>query len=415
MDNWAQVFIIKACIILLIMSKQYSTIVIGGGIVGLAACRELILRDPKARLLLLEKESELATHQTGRNSGVIHSGLYYRPGSLKASLCVRGNKSMYQFCNEHGVPFERTGKLVVAKHDNEVQALKVLQGRAKDNGIIAELLDPQGARLHEPEVRCVAALYIPSTGITDYGIVAATLGEILLRHGAEIVLESEVTACRRTPAGYVVESTTGSYKARSVLVCAGLQSDRLVQRAGMELEIRIVPFRGEYYDIVQARSHLVRNLIYPVPNPALPFLGVHLTRNVHGHVHAGPNAVFAFRREGYSRLSFSLRDTLDTLTWPGFAKVARKFLGVGIVEQVRSLSKSRFAHDVRQLVPAIQDEDLVPGTAGVRAQAISRDGALVDDFVFMQKDQLLHVCNAPSPAATASLEIARVIVDRLQN
>ena len=396
------------------MPKQYAAIVIGGGIIGLATCHELATRNPHRRLLLLEKESALATHQTGHNSGVIHSGLYYRPGSLKASLCVQGNKSMYQFCEEHGIPCERSGKLVLAQHGGEMAALKTLQSRAAENGIVAELLDPYAARRIEPEVQCVAALYIASTGITDYGMVAAKLGQLLRGCGAEIVLNSLVTACRRSATGYVVESSTGTYEAAKVVVCAGLQSDRLVQQSGMEPNIRIVPFRGEYYDVVPSRAHLVRNLIYPVPNPALPFLGVHLTRNVHGYVHAGPNAVFAFRREGYTRFSFSLRDSFDTFAWPGFAKVAGKFLRVGIVEQVRSLSKSRFAHDVRKLVPAIRDEDLVRGTAGVRAQAVTRDGVLVDDFIFLQSGGLLHVCNSPSPAATASLEIARVIADRLQ-
>ena len=380
--------------------------VVGGGILGLATARELAALGH--RITVLEKESGWARHQTGRNSGVIHAGLYYRPGSLKARLCTAGARSMVEFAREHGVPFEVCGKLVVAVDADELPRLHELARRAEANGVPAALVPPEAARELEPEVACVAALHVRSTGIVDYAAVANTLARQLADKDADLRLGAEVVAIRSADGGAVrVESTTGEVTADAVVNCAGLHCDRVARLAGLRPTARIVPFRGEYYELRPRARGLVRGLIYPVPDPAFPFLGVHLTRGIDGGVHAGPNAVLALRREGYRWRDVAAKDLADTLSFPGFWRLARHHLRTGAGEVGRSLSRARFARALARLVPAVRAEDLVRAPAGVRAQAMLPDGSLVEDFLFLTAPRQVHVLNAPSPAATASLEIAK--------
>jgi L-2-hydroxyglutarate oxidase len=384
-------------------------LIVGGGIVGLAVAHRLLLDRPHATVTVVEKEERSGAHQTGHNSGVIHSGVYYRPGSLRARLCVAGARSMVEFCREHGVPVEVCGKLIVATDPAELPRLHELARRAQANGVPARLLDPVQARTIEPEVRCVAALHVTSTGITDYSAVCAALAKLVAAAGGTVRLGSAVTAIR--PGAPIVVSTTSGHVVADTLVnCAGLHADRVARLAGLTPPVRIVPFRGEYYTV---RRNLVRALVYPVPDPSLPFLGVHLTRMVDGTLHAGPNAVLALAREGYRWSRIDLRDLADAAGYPGLWRLAARHLGTGLAEVRRSLSRGRFAADLARLVPAVTAADLVPATAGVRAQAVNRDGTLVDDFLLLQEGRQVHVLNAPSPAATSSLEIARRIVDGL--
>jgi len=378
-------------------------VVVGGGIVGLAVAHRLLLDRPGAAVTVLEKENRVGTHQTGHNSGVIHSGIYYRPGSDRARLCVAGARSMVEFCQKHGVPVEVCGKLIVATSEAELPRLRVLAERAQANGVPARMLSAAAAREREPEVSCLAALHVESTGITDFGAVCEVLAGLVREHGGEVRLGTRVTALN----GGIRTADGEQVPADLVINCAGLFSDRL---AGKPREVRIVPFRGEYFHV---RRPLVRTLVYPVPDPALPFLGVHLTRGIDGSLHAGPNAVLALAREGYTWRRFSARDLAAVAGYPGMWRLARKHLRTGIAEVRRSLSRRRFAADLARLVPAIQPADLVRAPAGVRAQAIGRDGALLDDFLLVRRPGQVHVLNAPSPAATSSLEIARWIVDGL--
>ena len=384
----------------------------GGGVVGLATARELSL----ARgwhVTVLEKESRWAAHQTGHNSGVIHAGLYYRPGSLKARMAVAGNASMAAYAQAAGVPVQVCGKLVVATEEAELPRLRKLAENAEANGVPAELIDPARAREYEPEVACVAALRVESTGIVDFGAVCRAFAAELAEHGADLRTGSQVTGIRATDAGVTVQTETGHVHADALVNCAGLQSDRVARMAGLRPSARIVPFRGEYYELAPQRRDLVRGLIYPVPDPRFPFLGVHLTRMIDGSVHAGPNAVLALRREGYRRRDFSAADVLQTLGYPGTWRLGGKYWRAGLDEVLRSFSRERFARSLARLVPAITAADLVPAGAGVRAQALTRDGALVDDFVIEWAPRQVHVLNAPSPAATGSLEIARHVADLL--
>jgi len=385
--------------------------VIGGGIVGLAVARELTGRGH--RVTVLEKEPAWARHQTGRNSGVIHAGLYYRPGSLKARLCTVGAASMVAFARAYGVPFEVCGKLVVAVDESELPRLHELARRAEANGVPARLIDPQRARELEPQVACVAALHVRSTGIVDYVAVAEVMAKQLADKDAELRLGCEVVRLRSTDGAVRIETTSGDLTADAVVNCAGLHCDRVARLAGLTPPVRIVPFRGEYYELREQARHLVRGLIYPVPDPSFPFLGVHLTRGIDGGVHAGPNAVLALRREGYRWRDVTARDVADTLSFPGFWRLARHHLRTGAGEVTRSMSKARFAAALARLVPAIEPEHLMRAEAGVRAQAMHRDGSLVDDFLFLAAPRQVHVLNAPSPAATASLEIAKRIADEV--
>lgn len=388
----------------------YDFAIIGGGILGLATARQLSLLRPGASILLLEKEAGWAQHQTGRNSGVIHSGLYYRPGSLKARMAVEGNRTMVEFCRKQGIAHALCGKLVVATHEQEIPRLRQLQDNARANGVAAEWLDGDGARRFEPHVSAIAALHVPSTGIVDYRIVAATMAG-LLAGKADLRNGCRVTDFRDEGSSTLLVTPSETFRARTIINCAGLFSDRLARAAGERPGVRIVPFRGEYFGVEGSSAALVRTLIYPVPNPAFPFLGVHLTRGIDGSVHAGPNAVLAFRREGYHWTSFSLRDMADTLTYPGFWRLAARYWDEGLREVMRSLSRRRFAESVQRLVPGIKAGDLHRAPAGVRAQALTPIGTLADDFVIVSGRRTVHVCNAPSPGATASLTIGRYIAD----
>ena len=386
--------------------------VIGGGIVGLATAHELVVNRGH-KVVLLEKEAAWAAHQTGHNSGVIHAGLYYKPGSLKARMCVAGNRSMVDFAREHGIPHQVNGKLVVAVGGEEIGPLTVLAERAEANGVPARMITAAEAREHEPEVQCVAALRVESTGIIDYRAVCQVLADRLVDNGAELWGASPALAVRENSSAIEVATQRGVVRAKVLVNCAGLHADRVARLAGRRPQARIVPFRGEYYELVPQARNLVNGLIYPVPDPAFPFLGVHLTRMIDGSVHAGPNAVLALRREGYRWRDISPTDLADTLTFPGTWKLARKYARTGLREVVRSLSKQRFADSLARLVPRVTADDLTPAEAGVRAQAMLPDGSLVDDFLFDLADRQVHVLNAPSPAATSSLEIGRHVADRV--
>ena len=385
-------------------------LVIGGGIVGLATARAIQQADPSGRITLLEKETELAQHQTGRNSGVIHSGIYYPPGSAKAVMCRAGAASMAQFAEAHDIPVVHTGKMIVATEPSELPRLQKLYRRGLDNGIEVFELDREQAREHEPFVNAIAALRVTATAITDYSAVCQALAAELAGAGADLRLGTAVTGLTQRAEQTVVASTDGEFEVDVLVNCAGLQADRLALADGItDLDSRIVPFRGEYYELRPAARHLVKGLIYPVPDPDFPFLGVHLTKMVDGSVHAGPNAVLALAREGYDWRTVRPRDVWDTARFPGFWRLARKNFGEGMAEVARSLSKKRFAASLARLVPEITEADLQSSQAGVRAQALKSDGGLVDDFLIRQRGRNVHVLNAPSPAATSSLEIGRHI------
>lgn len=393
------------------MAQTAEVAIVGGGIVGLATAYTLT-RVSGCRVIVLEAESGLARHQTGHNSGVIHSGLYYKPGSLKALNCTRGREAMYRFCAEQGVTHERCGKLVVAVTESELPALNELERRGRANGLDG-MIRLQGAQLqdYEPHVAGLEALWVPTTGIVDFPGVTEAYARLVIEAGSEVRTGARVVDVKRDGAVLVVETASGPVRARHLVNCAGLQSDRIARLCGLDPGVQIIPFRGEYYELVPEQHHLVRNLIYPVPDPRFPFLGVHFTRMAKGGVEAGPNAVLAFRREGYDKLDFSLRDSVDMATFPGFWRMAGKFWKTAAGEFHRSFSKEAFVTALQKLMPAIRADHLKPGGAGVRAQAVTREGALVDDFRILESERMIHVLNAPSPAATASLSIGRTITE----
>ena len=393
------------------VESRYNVIIVGGGIVGLAVGLEITQRFPRLRLLLLEKEHRVGRHQSGHNSGVIHSGVYYKPGSLKAKLCVTGAAAMVEFCREHGIPHQVCGKVIVATHEEEFPRLEELRRRGDANGLTGlQSIGPEELREIEPNASGLRALVVPATGITDYAAVCDKYAEIITARGETILTSTEVTGIKRYGDEITVETSRGAFSGKSLINCAGLFSDRISRMAGDDPQVMIVPFRGEYYDLIPERSSLVRSLIYPVPDPRFPFLGVHFTRRISGSVDAGPNAVLAFRREGYKRTDFNLRDLGSSLIFPGFWRMAAKNWRSGLDEFHRSFSKPAFVRALQRLVPEVGDEDLVPGGSGVRAQALTRDGSLVEDFQFVPSGRMLHVLNVPSPAATASLLIGRTIV-----
>jgi (S)-2-hydroxyglutarate dehydrogenase len=363
-------------------------------------------------LVVLETEDRLAPHQTGNNSGVIHSGLYYKPGSQKARNCVEGREAMYRFCQEHGISHDACGKVVVALEERELPALDELERRGLANGLKGlKRLSSEEIREHEPHVRGIAGLHVPETGIVDYKAVTAKYGELVRQLGGDIRLTARVCAVRRTSGALVLETRLGEVRASHLINCGGLHADRVARMCGLDPGLLIIPFRGEYYELVPERQFLVKNLIYPVPDPRFPFLGVHFTRMINGGIEAGPNAVLALKREGYSWSSISLRDLWQMATYKGFWKMAGKYWKMGLSEFQRSLSKVAFHRALARLIPALRIEDIQPAGAGVRAQALEPSGALVDDFRFVQAERMIHVLNAPSPAATASLAIGKTIAE----
>ncbi len=396
-------------------SAFYDIAVIGGGIVGMSFAMQAAQAFPDARIIVLEKEDGLARHQTGHNSGVIHSGVYYKVGSLKARLCVAGAREMVAFCAQHAIPYEVCGKLIVATTPEEASRLDDLQARGEANGLTGlELLDASAMREIEPHVGGVRALKVPSTGITDYALVTAKYAEIATARGVEVKTGAGVVGFANPPGEVVVRTKSGEYASHYVVNCAGLYSDRIAQLAGHDPGMVVVPFRGEYYDLSPSRASMVRALIYPLPNPAYPFLGVHFTRRIHGNVDAGPNAVLAFRREGYRRTDFDFVETMEVAKYSGFQSMARLHWKNGLSEMRRSWSKRLFVRSCQRLLPEVRMEDMTPGGSGVRAQAVAADGTLVDDFRFVARERFLHVLNVPSPAATASLPIGREIVEMVR-
>ncbi len=392
-------------------SDQFKIAIIGGGIVGSATAYHLAPRWGNS-LVLLEAEDRLAAHQTGNNSGVVHSGLYYKPGSLKAKNCVQGREELYRFCAEHGVACERCGKIVVATDAAELPALEELERRGRANGLIGlERLTAEQLKEHEPHVAGVAGLFVPETGIADYVQVTETYARLAGEQGAQVRTDWTFTGCQRRSDGLVLQTSHGPLHAGHLINCGGLQADRVARLCGVDPGLRIVPFRGEYYQLAPGREHLVRNLIYPVPDPRFPFLGVHFTRMVRGGVEAGPNAVLAFKRYGYTRSSFSLRDTLDMATYGGLWRMASRYWKTGLGEFHRSWSKKAFVRALQKLMPELTADDIVPAGAGVRAQALAPAGSLVDDFDIVPAERMIHVLNAPSPAATASFSIGRTIAE----
>jgi (S)-2-hydroxyglutarate dehydrogenase len=392
---------------------MYDIVIIGGGVVGLSTAMTLGQQYPDVKILLLEKENDWGHHQTGHNSGVIHSGIYYKPGSLKARFCRDGCATMVAFCEANGVDYDVCGKLIVATSPEELPQLEKLYQRGLENGIEVSKLSAEAVREIEPHVSCLSAIRVHSTGITDYKQVCRTYVNYATRQGADLRLNTRVIAIQKIATGYFLETTSGSFQTQFLINCAGLQSDRIAKLAEAEPEAKIVPFRGEYYELIPEKRELVKHLIYPVPNPDFPFLGVHFTRMIDGSVHAGPNAVLSLKREGYRKLDFDLKDFTEVMTYPGFWKLAARHSQEGIQEIIRSLSKAAFVKSLQRLIPEVQSDDLVPTHAGVRAQALAPNGNLVDDFLLVHQEHAIHVCNAPSPAATSSLEIGKAIVNQI--
>jgi (S)-2-hydroxyglutarate dehydrogenase len=397
-----------------VTTDSVDIVIVGGGIVGLATAYRITERFPDRRVVVLEKESELALHQTGHNSGVLHSGIYYRPGSLRAINCREGKRAMEAFCQEQGIPYDICGKVIVATHEGELAALEKIYERGRQNGIRCEMIDRERLRELEPHVAGVQAIHVPEAGIVNFRQVATKLGELLIQRGGRIVLQARVDQIRRLGDQIVVRTMDGrEFSSRYLVNCAGLYCDRVTELGGDRTPARIVPFRGEYYELKPEASHLCRNLIYPVPDPSFPFLGVHFTRMIDGKVECGPNAVLAFAREGYLKRIIRLGEMYDYLTYPGFLKLSARYWRVGAGEMWRSFSKAAFVRALQRLIPEIRGELLETGRAGVRAQAVAPDGTMVDDFLIVESERMVHVCNAPSPAATSSLNIGKLITDKL--
>ncbi len=395
----------------MINAQRYDVVIIGGGIIGLATAMALKTGSNMA-LAVLEAEDRLAQHQTGHNSGVIHSGLYYRPGSLKARNCVVGRRAMYEFCQEHGIAHERCGKLVVATDASELPALAELERRGQANGLEGlRRLGPEEIHEYEPHTVGIAGLLVPETGIIDYKQVSQVYADIIRKEGGEIHTKAQVHGCRRYTDELVLETSRGAVHCRYLVNCGGLHADEVARLCGVDPQLQIVPFRGEYYELVPERQFLVKNLIYPVPDPRFPFLGVHFTRMIHGGVEAGPNAVLAFKREGYRWEDFSPKDTLKMVAYPGFWKMVSKYWQTGLGEMYRSLSREAFVKALQKLIPELRMQDVRPAGSGVRAQAVAPDGALVDDFRIVETERMVHVLNAPSPGATASISIGKSIAE----
>jgi (S)-2-hydroxyglutarate dehydrogenase len=393
---------------------MYDYIIIGAGIVGLSTAMQLLQKHPDRKVLVLEKEPSVAYHQTGHNSGVIHAGVYYKPGSYKALFAKKGLTQLYDFCQKHDIPHKKTGKMIVAVNKKEIPRLDALYERALQNGLELTQLTPEEIQDREPGLQAVAGFYVATTGVVDYTKVTKKYAEIFQAAGGEIKLSTKVSKVSEEEGHVTVTANGKAYQSKWLVVCAGLQSDRLARMMGCDIKYRIVPFRGEYYEITSDKKALVNGLIYPVPNPDFPFLGVHFTRMHDGSVKVGPNAVLAFDREGYKKPSFSWRDTLDTLKYTGFWRLIGKYLIPGSEEMLRSKCKTLFVKNVQKYFPQLTKDDLHYSQCGIRAQALMKDGKLVDDFLFAKTKRSLHVCNAPSPAATASLAIGEEVVNKVE-
>lgn len=390
---------------------QHDIIIIGGGIVGLATALRIKEQQPDMKVLVLEKEHEVAIHQTGNNSGVIHSGLYYKPGSLKATNCIRGYHQLIDFCDQENIPYELTGKVVVATKHEQRQQLENLYIRGQQNGLEGlRKISASEVKEYEPYVTCVEGMWVPQTGIVDYKVVAQKMADKLRKLGAELLFNEKVTGLTKGHTLSIIKTERNTYETKLVINCAGLYSDKIAQMSqDRPIDVRIVPFRGEYFKIRPEKHYLVKNLIYPVPDPNFPFLGVHFTRMMRGGIEAGPNAVLAFRKEGYKKLDIDPKELWDTLTWGGFQKVAAKYWETGLGEMYRSFSKTAFTKALQELIPDIQESDLIEGGAGVRAQACDRTGGLLDDFSIIEDEKVINILNAPSPAATSSLSIGQTV------
>jgi len=390
-------------------------VIVGGGIVGLATAYHLTEKYPNKKILVLEKEDEVAHHQTGNNSGVIHSGLYYKPGSLKAKNCIDGYHMMIQFCDEHQIPYDLCGKVVVATDKSELGRLRDLFDRGRENGLEGlEMLDQARLKEIEPHLAGIQGILVPQTGIVNYKQVCQKLAEIITQRGGEIHLNTLVQSMKETADNVQITTSTISVECQLIINCAGLYSDEVAKMHLGKLDTRIIPFRGEYFELTAEAEHLVKHLIYPVPDPNFPFLGVHFTRMIGGGIEAGPNAVFAFKKEGYLRTDFNFKEFFGSLLWPGFQKVMFKYWKTGLGEMYRSFSKKAFTKALQRLIPEVQEEHLVPAPAGVRAQACDRTGGLLDDFKIVHEKRAIHVINAPSPAATSSLSIGKTISDMVK-
>jgi (S)-2-hydroxyglutarate dehydrogenase len=389
---------------------QHDVVIVGGGIVGLATGLKILETNPGLKILVIEKENEIAHHQTGNNSGVIHSGLYYKPGSLKAKNCIHGYNLLIDFCKQHEIPFELCGKIVVATEEKELPLLKNLYDRGHQNGLKDfKMLNAAELKEYEPHVKGLAGFFVPQTGIVDYKVVASKYAQLLIKQGATIALGERVITIQMNADGAHVETNQSTYHSKILINCAGLYSDKIAKLTSDHVNVKIIPFRGEYYKLKKDKEYLVKNLIYPVPDPNFPFLGVHFTRMMKGGVEAGPNAVLAFSREGYRKSDINMKEPAESLAWPGFQKVAKKYWRTGLGEMYRSFSKAAFTKALQKLIPEIQENDLVEGGAGVRAQACDRSGGLVDDFLIIEEKHVINVCNAPSPAATSSLSIGESV------
>ncbi len=390
---------------------MYDVAIIGGGIVGLSTAYEYLKKNPSNKLIIIEKESKVATHQTGNNSGVIHSGIYYKPGSLKANNCRLGVNKLIQFCDNYGIKYDLCGKIIIANNEREIPRLMELYERGIKNNVPSiKLLDKDEIREREPHTVGIKGIHSPSTGIIDFQDVCNVCANIIEQNGGEIQLDSKVIDIIQDNDGILIETTKCNFRSESVINCAGLYSDRIAKMTETNLGIKIIPFRGEYYKLKNDRAYLVKNLIYPVPNPEFPFLGIHFTRKIDGIVEAGPNAVLSFSREGYTKTDINLRDLIDIFGYPAFWRLGKRYWKVGTAEMLRSYIKGSFVKVLRKLIPEIEKNDLVPGGSGVRAQALTKNGKLLDDFYIIRDKNITHILNAPSPAATSAFAIAEYII-----
>lgn len=392
-------------------------IIVGAGIVGLSTCYKLLEKNPGMRICIIEKEDGVSKHQTGNNSGVIHSGIYYKPGSLKALNCRKGYKMLLDFCNENNITYEICGKIIVATEEKELEGMQRIYDRGVANGLEGlKYISPEEIREYEPQVtNAIKGIYVPQTGIIDYKKVSEKLEELIYDMGGEIFFDEKLMGIKSRRSDTFTEVTTNKeyYNTNFLVTCAGLQSDRIAKITNPDLKIKIIPFRGEYYVLRKDKRNLVKNLIYPVPDPQFPFLGVHFTRMLDGEREAGPNAVFALKREGYEKFDIDFGDILDSIFWKGFLQIAKKYWKMGFMEFYRSFSKPAFLKSLQRLIPSIEYGDIIPGGSGIRAQACDSEGNLIDDFLFVESEKVLHVCNAPSPAATACLAIGETIAEKI--